>query len=170
MKKILTIGSSMRDVFMEYEGVETLQLHTDAEDLAYVCMRAGRKIEIQNLIYYCGGGATNSAVSFARAGFNVTTLCKIGADQAGEFILQTLKTENINTQKVIQTDAAPTGNSFIVPGPQGNSAVLVHRGANIMLTESEIPEEAIATSDQLYITEWPYGAIINSYNMHSKKI
>lgn len=152
MKKILTIGSSMRDVFMQYEGVETLDLHTNAEDLSYVCMRAGRKIEIQQLVYYCGGGATNSAVSFARAGFDITILCKIGTDQAGDFILQSLKKENINTTNIIKTDTAPTGNSFIVPGPQGNSAVLVHRGANITLTQSELPESAIAQCDQLYIT------------------
>lgn len=152
MKKILTIGSSMRDIFMEYEGVETLHLHTNEEDLSYVCMRAGRKIEIQKLMYYCGGGATNSAVSFARAGFDVTILCKIGTDQAGELVLKTLKDENINTENIIRTDTAPTGNSFIIPGPQGNSAVLVDRGANTTLTESELPEKTIADIDQLYIT------------------
>jgi len=152
MKKILTIGSGMHDVFMHYEGVETLHLHTKEEDFAYVCMRAGRKIELENLTYYCGGGATNSAVSFARAGFDVTILCKIGTDQAGAFILNQLKTEKINTAAIIQTDTAPTGTAFIIPGPQGNNAIFVHRGANITLTQSELSEDIIKKSDQLYIT------------------
>lgn len=142
----------MQDVFMQYDGVETLNLHTKEDDLAYVCMRAGRKIEIQKLIYYCGGGATNSAVSFARAGFAVETFFKIGTDDAGDFILNTLAKENVSTTHAIKTNSAPTGNSFIIPGPQGNSAVLVHRGANITLVQSELPENAIANSDQLYIT------------------
>lgn len=152
MKKVMTIGSAMQDIFTEYEGVETLHLHTKEEDLAYVCMRAGRKIEIQNLVYYCGGGATNSAVSFARAGFSVEAFFKIGTDHAGDFILNALAKENVTTHHVIRTDKAPTGNSFIIPGPQGNSAVLVFRGANITLTQTELPESAIENIDQLYIT------------------
>jgi len=152
MKKVLTIGSIMRDVFMQYDGVETLNLHTNTDDLSYVCMRAGRKIELNNIVYYCGGGAANSAVSFARASCDVTIFSKIGIDQAGDFILQTLNKENINTSLITQTDTAPTGNSFIVTGPQNNSAVLVHRGANITITQSELPENAIANSDLLYIT------------------
>ena len=39
MKKIVTIGSGMQDIFTQYEGVETLHLHTKEEDLAYVCMK-----------------------------------------------------------------------------------------------------------------------------------
>ncbi len=152
MKKILTIGSGMHDVFMQYEGVETLQLHTNHQDLSYICMQAGRKIEIQKLISYCGGGATNSAVSFARAGFDVTIFCKIGADHAGNFIIEHLKKEKVNTDTLIMTNTAVTGSSFIIPGPHGNSALFVHRGANITLTKSEIPHHAIAHSDQLYIT------------------
>jgi len=152
MKKILTIGSSMQDIFIEYEGVETLHLHTDEEDLSYVCMRSGRKIEVKNLVYYCGGGAANSAVSFARSGFDVSIFCKIGSDQAGDFILKVLEKENVSTNNVITAQDAPTGNAFIVPGPHGNSAVLVYRGANITIMESELPESAISQTDQLYIT------------------
>jgi len=152
MKKIITIGSAMQDIFTEYKGVETLHLHTKEEDLSYVCMRAGRKIEIENLRYYCGGGAANSAVSFARFGFDVSIFCKIGHDQAGDFIVQSLRTENVATHHIVTAENASTGNSFIIPGPQGNSAVLVYRGANITMTKQDIPEEAIINADQLYIT------------------
>jgi sugar/nucleoside kinase (ribokinase family) len=152
VKKIVTIGSGMQDIFTQYEGVETLHLHTKEEDLAYVCMRAGRKTEIQKLMYFCGGGATNSAVSFARAGFDVTILCKIGNDPAGNFILDTLNHENVTTNHIIRTSQAPTGQSFIIPGPQGNSSVLVYRGANITLAQEDIPENVIAQADHLYIT------------------
>jgi sugar/nucleoside kinase (ribokinase family) len=152
MKKILTIGSGIQDVFVEYQGVETLDLHTKTEDLAYVCLRAGRKIELQDITYFCGGGATNSAVSFKRAGFEVETFFKIGNDKAGDFILEKLKKENISTAHVVRTNEAPTGQSFIIPGPHGNSAVLVYRGANITLTQEEIPVNSVTNAQQLYIT------------------
>src|SRR5260221_8879188 len=97
MKKILTIGSGIQDVFTKYDSVETLDFHTKEEDLAYVCMRAGRKIELQDIEYYCGGGATNSAVSFARNGFEVQSFFKIGNDKAGVFILDSLQKNNVFT-------------------------------------------------------------------------
>lgn len=150
--KILTIGSAMQDIFTEYDGVETLHLHTTQEDLSYVCMRAGRKIEIKNLVYYCGGGAANSAVSFSRSGFDVSIFCKIGNDQAGNFIIKQLEAENVSTDHILINNTTQTGNSFIVPGPQGNSAVLVYRGANITITENELPESLIEKIDHLYIT------------------
>lgn len=152
MKKILTIGSAMQDIFTEYDGVETLHLHTKEEDLSYVCMRAGRKIEIKKLIYYCGGGAANSAVSFARFGFDVSIFCKVGTDQAGDFIINTLQKAHVSTAHILKTNIEQSGNSFIVPGPQGNSAVLVYRGTNTQITQEELPESAIAQADQLYIT------------------
>ncbi len=152
MKKVLTIGSGIQDIFTKYDSVETLDFHTKEEDIAYVCMRAGRKIELQDIEYYCGGGATNSAVSFARNGFEVESFFKIGNDKSGDFILNSLKKNNVTTSHVVRTDEAPTGQSFIIPGPHGNSAVLVYRGANLTLKKEDIPEDAIKNADQLYIT------------------
>ena len=170
-KKVLTIGSAMQDIFTKYDGVETLHLHTKEEDLSYVCMRAGRKIEIESVVYYCGGGAANSAVSFARAGFEVTIFCKIGNDQAGDFIVNTLEQENVGTNAILKTDTAQTGSSFIVPGPEGNSAVLVYRGANVTITQQELPEAIIAAVDQLYITSLsgPAAALLIPIAQQAKK-
>jgi sugar/nucleoside kinase (ribokinase family) len=152
MKKVLTIGSGIQDVFIKYEGAETLDLHTKEENFAYVCLRAGRKIELQNIEYYCGGGATNSAVSFARNGFEVEAFFKIGNDKSGDFIIDKLTQEHVSTAHIVRTNDAPTGQSFVIPGPHGNSAVLVYRGANITLTQEELPENSIKNADQLYIT------------------
>src|SRR5579872_4695540 len=171
MKKILTIGGAMQDIFIQYKAVETLHMHAKQEDSAYICMRAGRKIDVQDVVYYCGGGATNSAVSFARCGLNVETFFKIGNDHAGDFIRETLKSEHISTAHVICTENAATGTSFIIPGPHGNSAILVHRGANITLTEQEIPHDAIQTVDQLYITSLsgPAASLLIPIAQYAKK-
>lgn len=148
--KILTLGSVMQDVFLEYNNPE--DLHIPQEKLSYICMQAGRKIEIKNMMYYCGGGAANSAVSFARLGYDVTIFCKVGSDQAADFIIKTLTSEHVATNHILTTTLEQSGNSFVIPGPQGNSAVLVYRGANATITEQELPESLIAQSDQLYIT------------------
>ncbi len=152
MKKILTIGSAMRDVFIQYEHIDTLHLHTKKTDQAYVIMQEGRKIEVKNLAYHVGGGAANSAVSFARLGVTANSFFKLGSDKEGDFILTTLAKEKVITNDVVRTRTAATGTSFIIPSKSGDRTVLVYRGANITLTEKELPQKAILDCDQLYIT------------------
>ncbi len=149
--KILTIGGALQDVFIQYGNTETVRFHTEEKN-SYICMRAGAKIEVKNILYYCGGGAANAAVSFSRAGFDASIFCKIGTDQAADFIFVALHKEHVHTHYVQQAKTEPTGTSFIIPGPNNNNAVLVYRGISMSLTEKELPESAIAESDQLYIT------------------
>jgi len=152
MKKILTIGNGMQDIFIQYKESTDLNFHTKENNNSYICIQAGKKIEIQNLLYYCGGGAANSAVSFARNNFEVSTFFKVGMDNAGDCIIKTLQQNNVSTTPILRTDATPTGQSFIFPGPQGNSPILIYRGANNTLTKAELPETLIAQADHLYIT------------------
>ncbi|MGB8367091.1 MAG: carbohydrate kinase family protein [Candidatus Babeliales bacterium] len=152
MKKVLTVGGAMRDIFIQYKHIDTLHLHTKEADHAYVIMQEGRKIEVKHLAYYVGGGAANSAVSFARLGFDVTSFFKLGMDQEAKFILSTLRKEKVGTENVVYSKKESTGTSFIIPNKSGNRTVLVYRGANIMLTKKELPQQAISVCDQLYIT------------------
>lgn len=152
MKKILTIGGAMRDIFIHYKNCQMMHLHTDTKDQSFIVLEEGKKIDIAAISYSTGGGALNSAVSFARQGLSVATVCKIGKDQAGNAILDVLKKEKINSNHVIQSNNLMTGNSFMIPCPSGNRAILVYRGANTTLTAQEIPSSAIADTDLVYIT------------------
>lgn len=152
MKKILTIGGAMRDVFIQYEHVETLHLHTTEKEQLFIIMEEGRKIEVDQLAYHVGGGATNSAVSFARLGFEVESFFKVGRDQEGDFILKNIKKENVSIEHVLRTDKIATGTSFIIPGSKGNRTILVYRGANLTIQKQELPHDTIKNINQIYIT------------------
>ena len=152
MKKILTIGGAMRDIFIQHERPETLHLHTVDREKTFIILEEGKKIEVQELASYIGGGAVNSAVSFVRLGFSTESFFKIGVEQDGDFILDILKKKGVSIEHVVRTDQVATGTSFIIPSKSGDRTVLVYRGANITLTEKELPKEAIQACDQLYIT------------------
>ncbi len=152
MKKILTIGGAMRDIFIQYEHVKTLNLDTSNKEQSFIILEQGRKIEVDKLAYYTGGGAVNSAVSFARLGFAVESFFKVGTDQEGDAIVQALKKENVSTSHVLRANQVATGTSFIIPGPEGNRTVLVYRGANLTIQENELPRSAIKNTDQIYVT------------------
>lgn len=146
--KVLTIGGAMRDVFIEYTGGTHVLMYGHP----YILLEEGKKCEVQKLEYFVGGGATNAATSFKRLGFEAESFFKVGTDQEGDFIVDTLSANGIITQHCIRTAATQTGTSFIIPSPSGNRAVLVYRGANTTLTREEIPESLIAACDQLYVT------------------
>ncbi len=150
--KILTIGSAMRDIFLQYPCEQMLRLHTATKTRSFIVLEEGKKIEINDIVKSTGGGATNSAVSFKRLGFDVESFFKIGTDHEGSFIVEKLATEQISTEHIARTDSVGTGTSFITPCPSGDRTVLVYRGANLTLTEAELPGDVISACDHLYIT------------------
>ena len=79
MKKVLTIGGAVYDIFIEYQSPETLNLHTHDLNKRFLVLEEGAKVEVQNLAYRSGGGATNSAVSFQKLGYNTSSFFKIGS-------------------------------------------------------------------------------------------
>src|SRR5690349_19549510 len=101
IKKILTIGGATRDIFIQYDSPEVLSLEGKSGHRSYLVLEEGTKIDVQELVYATGGGATNSAVSLKRLGFEVATFFKTGADSQGKYILADLTAEGINVSAVI---------------------------------------------------------------------
>lgn len=151
-KKVLTIGGALNDIFLEFEDLSTLQLHLKDRDQSFIALEEGKKITVDSLHSFAGGGATNSATSFKRLGFETEAFFKIGADTTGDFIIEQLRKERVNLDHVIRTPDEATGTSFIIPCPSGDKTSLVYRGSNLTLTKQEIPLSAIDNCDQLYIT------------------
>lgn len=152
MKKILTLGSATQDIFIDYEGPQAKKLEDSSlQQCSFLLVAEGCKIEVKNLIYATGGGATNSAVSFKRLGFDVTSFFQIGNDTEGSYIINDLTNSGI---KVLPLNNAheKTGRSFILPSPSGNHPILAYRGANAFIEEKNLPLHALKNFDALYIT------------------
>ncbi|HXW86512.1 MAG TPA: carbohydrate kinase family protein, partial [Candidatus Bathyarchaeia archaeon] len=145
---MLTIGGAMRDIFIEYQAHKSVTL----DAVRGVFLQEGRKIEIDALSYCPGGGAANSAVSYARLGCAVSIICMVGADQEGDFIKKNLAAEGVQDTYITATTQARTGTSFIIPTLSGNRVVLVYRGANTLLSEKNISSAALSATDYVYCT------------------
>jgi sugar/nucleoside kinase (ribokinase family) len=150
--KIITIGGATQDIFIHYENPEMVQLPTTIGTRSFLLLEKGKKIEIEQPQYYTGGGATNSAVSFKRLGYEVTACFKIGADTQGDFILEKLKNDGISVDCAIRSADLPTAVSFIIPCSGGDRTVLVSRGATQTLSLQELPLEKLTCCQQVYIT------------------
>lgn len=170
MSKIITIGSATQDIFIESNDLHTQELETDYGMQSYITLQEGSKIEVKSLNYHTGGGATNSATSFARLGFSTTCCIKIGSDDSGTHIIQQLKQNSIIPHASIDSKTA-TGTSFILPTKNHDRVVLCWRGANTQLTYDDIPPSLIEQSDALYITSLtgPASYALPQLVKHAKK-
>ncbi|MEX0849394.1 MAG: carbohydrate kinase family protein [Candidatus Dependentiae bacterium] len=149
--KIITIGGATTDIFIQTKHTSELNFATSYEQRSFLLFEEGSKIDANTLHFHTGGGATNSAVSFKKLDFDVTTFFKVGDDKPSEFIMQRLADIGINTQYIKQSDEYITGHSFIFPSKSGDRTVLSYRGANAHLHESEIPQ-VIKQFGNVYIT------------------
>lgn len=152
MKKVITIGGALRDIFIEYKDPTHIELHTDSLIERFMVLQEGRKHSIDTVLYTHGGGAYNSAIAFARLGYSTNCCTIIGTDEAGESIVASLQAEHVNTQYIHAINTAPTGTSFIMPSPSGNRTVLVHRGASIELNQEYIPFDEFTADTLIYCT------------------
>lgn len=150
MLKVLTIGAATQDIIIEYQ--EGSQITISTKELPpKLVIEEGSKIEIEQLHYASGGGATNSAVAFKRLGFNVSTFFKVGNDAAGQIIREDIESQKITVHSAV-TKNLQTGTSFVIPTSSKDRIIFTYRGANTAIEHKEIPEELFGTQNLLYIT------------------
>lgn len=164
MKKVLTIGGATQDIFIHPDNIEITTLHKNSIEKSYIILQEGTKIEVTKIDYSTGGGATNSAVSFKRLGFDVASVIKLGNDKAAHAVLDMLKNEGIYLDHIITSNigstniigstntVGSTGISYIIPTPSGDRTILAYRGINAQMKREDIPWQAIKNYDFLYIT------------------
>lgn len=149
MFDVLTIGTATRDTFLASQLFKILRDREHLIKLGFKtgeaeCFALGAKLDVNAPIFSTGGGATNAAVTFARQGFRVGSLIRVGNDQAGEDIIQRLKEEKISPL-IIKDKKEHTGYSTILVAPNGERTILVHRGASHGFVKREIPWRSLRT-------------------------
>ncbi|MBU4332313.1 carbohydrate kinase family protein [Patescibacteria group bacterium] len=148
MYDIITIGSVTRDVFLKSGDFKIVQDDAFRTGRAG-CFALGAKFEVPEVVFASGGGGANAAVTFARQGFNVGCIGRIGDDEVGHEIIEELKNEGVGD--LFQKDKERnTAYSTILVAMDGERTILEYRGANDYLSEKEIDFENLK-SDWIYI-------------------
>jgi ribokinase len=102
MLDILCVGDCKIDIFLKIPD-DNPHFGLDKEKNK-LFLSYGEKIYIDRYILGIGGNATNTAVGIARLGLNVGLCAEIGKDEFSKKILEELKSENINTDFLSQTN------------------------------------------------------------------
>jgi sugar/nucleoside kinase (ribokinase family) len=150
MFDIITVGGATMDTFVESDSAKIMNIETQTSKQSYLCFDYGAKMEMDQLAYDIGGGATNAAVNFANLGLKTSTIIKIGEGFNSQAVLKRLKDKGIDHSMVIRTGEYRTGFSIILTSFEGDRTVLMHRGANSDMKLEDINFEKIKNTKWIY--------------------
>lgn len=98
---------------------------------------AGETVSGSDLSLFPGGKGANQALAAARLGASVRMVGLVGADQQGEFLLESLRQAGVDTGAVGCIERA-TGSAMIQVLPSGDNAIVISPGANRMLDAATV--------------------------------
>lgn len=125
----------------------------------------GSLADTSTLNKFFGGDTVTTAVTLARLGGNVTYLTNVGNDGFSEFIISSLKKENIDTS-LIKTNEEQNG-MYIVSHTLENKEVLYYKRktAATKLSIEDFPEETIKKLKLVYST-----GVVQSLSASSREL
>ncbi len=114
-------------------------------DLLYDCFiwadrlpRVGETVTGYASDFLASGKGGNQAATCARLGAEALMLGKVGADERGEFLLNTMRSAGVNVENVIVSQEHPTGTDCVLVARDGHNAIVVAPNANATVTAAEV--------------------------------
>lgn len=95
--------------------------------------KAGETIHGHKFFIGFGGKGANQCIQAARLGAKSAMVCKVGKDSFGENYIQNFKSNGVSTEYVGQTSEASTGVAPITVNDDGQNAIVIVAGANLLL-------------------------------------
>ncbi len=168
MFDFITIGTATRDAFVKTSKFKILE-DERFETGKGLCFPCGSKINVEDMFFRTGGGATNTAVTFARQGFKTTSIFKIGDDISGREVLETLRREGVDVSFAVEDPKEKTAYSVLLLGEGGERTILVFRGASSNFKKEEIDWDRLSSSWVFVSGSIPEDIITESLNKKISK-
>lgn len=155
MSKVCVLGSMNMDLVLKIKNMP----------------KEGETILSKSFEKIPGGKGANQAVAARRSGAEVCMISKIGKDDNGDFLVNELKKDRINTECIFIDDLEPTGMAMIMVNEGGNNSIIVVSGANMAINNNDINEsqEFIKNSDVIISQfETPEDMTIEAFKIAKK--
>ena len=122
----------------------------------------GETISGEDLQVIPGGKGANQAVAAARLGSNVSMLGRVGKDNFGDFLLENLKSNQVDS-KFVQRDDASTGTAIIVVDSNGQNNIVLSPGANGKVSTADVENAFFFHHDLLLLQlEIPTATVLSA--------
>jgi len=97
------------------------------------------------------GTAAATAMDLARLGTSVATFAVVGKDSLGEWIIQALREEGVDTEGIVVDPSAPTSATILPIRPNGERPALHVIGANARVSSSLIDWAQVGSAKHLHV-------------------
>jgi len=149
--KVFTVGGATFDIFVQADEQSIMTIETPESRHKWLSFPHGAKVSVKAVHETFGGGAANTAITFANMGFDVCFVGMIG-EQYGEKVFENLRSKGIDCRYATQTNRERTGFSNIINTFDGDRTLLYYAGANRFFTEKELPLEALKHADWIFLS------------------
>ncbi len=133
MFDVVTLGSATKDIFL-FTKDSSLKPGINKHFLE---IPFDKKIEVEKVLEFSGGSATNAAATFARFGKKIAAIAKIGNDANGNFVINDMQKFGISSEYVVKGEGE-TPFSNVVVSENGHMVLFVYRGAEKTLKLDEL--------------------------------
>ncbi|MBU0597843.1 carbohydrate kinase family protein [Patescibacteria group bacterium] len=150
MFDVISIGSAFQDVYVFSKKFKVVRDSRTTTGTAQM-FAFGTKIELDDILFEIGGGATNTSYTFARQGLRTACISRVGDDGSGKEVSKFLKKNRI-TDKLIIDRQRRTAHSVVFLGKKGERTLLVYRGAAHNFSSRDFNLNGIKNTKWLYIS------------------
>lgn len=133
MFDFVTLGSATKDTFLFLDKV----VLKPGVNKHFLEIPTDKKIDVNKVLEFSGGSATNAAATFSAFGKKCAVVSKIGTDEYGQFVLDDLNKRKISTE-LIKISKGETPFSNIIVSSSGDMVLLIHRGIESTLSLEDI--------------------------------
>ncbi|MEM9101573.1 MAG: adenosine kinase [Pseudomonadota bacterium] len=100
----------------------------------------------------CGGSAANTVIAVTQLGSKSFYSCKVGNDETGEFFINDLRANGVETNMTLESRAeGATGKCLVMITPDAERTMNTFLGITSEVSEKELSVDSIAKSDIVYV-------------------
>ncbi len=111
----------------------------------------GRLGLVDNMALAIGGCASNTGIGLARLGVDTAVLGKVGEDGLGDFVVNTLERNHVDTRGVARSTDANTSATMVLVGEDGERTFLHYLGCNAKYTAADVNWQVVDESKLLHV-------------------
>jgi len=149
--KIFTIGGATFDIFVQAGDQSIFTMQTPDQCKKWLAFPHGSKVPIKAVTETFGGGATNTAVTFAGMGFETYFVGMVG-EEYGERVFKNLDKRGVRCDYACQTEEDRTGFSNIINTFDGDRTLLYYPGANRFFSVEDLPLDVLKEADWIFLS------------------
>ena len=110
---------------------------------------AGETVLSSDYILTPGGKGANQALAAGRYGAKVAMIGRVGTDNYGKTLRESLKGNGVMVSGVAYSDNHPTGCAMVAKDKTGENQIIVMSGANLEAIHDQVPDEILIKQNVL---------------------